>query len=177
MSIPWLLVNGAIDEFQSWSGYGNRGGVKWDFTHLFYSVMSSSFFQALYPYISTHINTAYYSDVDTLVAPGINYCGLDCMFIPNICGIVVSWLVSMISCMQLLLDNCSHFCHATIWVPSNYSTFHQSVISDNLSEGWMHHIINSIVQCLVIVFAHYVHISHYERVYPVKMIHMILLYH
>ena len=83
----------------------------------------------------------------TFIVQGINYCGLDCMFIPHVCGSVVSWLVSIISCVQLLSDGCSHFSHATIWVSSTYFTFHQSVISDNLVEGWNHHVssVNSVM--------------------------------
>ena len=32
VNILWLLVNNSIGAFQSWSDYGNRGGINWDFT-------------------------------------------------------------------------------------------------------------------------------------------------
>ena len=102
--------------------------------------MSIILFQALYPDIPTYINIAYCSAVTILIAQGINYCGLDCMCIPRVCDFVVFWLVSMLSCVQLLSDSCSHFSHATIWVPSTYFTFHQSVILDNLLEVWTRHV-------------------------------------
>ena len=58
------------------------------------------------------------------------------MFIPYVCGNVVSWIINMLQCVCILVFKLPTFSVTTLWIPTSFFSLDANIIKKHLPVSW-----------------------------------------